>query len=91
MALFMAEFRPRSSLRYLWVDILADNRCLDPSRHFDFLAVVVESVRHHRLRAVFVRSHLLGWEGRGVVELLVVSPVSAAVERKKHDFLSVKI
>lgn len=90
VTLLVAEFRPRSPLCYLWVDILADNRCLDPSRHFDLLAVFIESVRHHRLRAVFVRGHLLGWERRGVVELLVVSPVSAAIERKTR-FLSVKI
>lgn len=60
--------------------MFADNARFDPSCDFDFLAVVVEPVGHHRFRAVFVRRHLLRWERRGVVELLIVSPVSAAAK-----------
>lgn len=78
VALFQTELGPRSALCDLRVDLLADNGRFDASRHFHFLVVIVESVRHHRLCAVFVRCHLLRWERRGVVELLVVSPVSTA-------------
>lgn len=78
VALLQTEFVPRSALCDLRVDLLANNGRFDASRDLHFLAVIVESVRDHRLCAVFVRCHLLRWERRGVIELLVVSPVSTA-------------
>lgn len=78
VALLVPELRPSPPLRDPRVHLLPHHVRLDPPRHLHLLPVVVEPVRHHRLRAVFVRRHLLRGERGGVVELLVVGPVGAA-------------
>lgn len=80
VALFQTEFAPSSSLGDLRVYVLLDNGCADTSGDFDFFAVVVEVIRYDRLGAILVGCDLLRGQSRGVVKLLVVSPVGAAAK-----------
>lgn len=82
VALLQTEFGPRAPLSHLGVDMFPDDSRLDAAGDLHFLVVVVEAVRNHRLRAVFVRNHLLRGESGRVVELLVVGPVGAAEKLK---------
>lgn len=91
MALFEAEFAPCPSLGDLWVYVFLDDGCADSACHFDLFAVIVETVRYDRLGAILVGCDLLCGERGGVVKLLVVGPVGAAVNRKILAFFLIDI
>lgn len=84
VALLEPELGPRPPLCDLRVDVFSHHGRLDPAGDFDFLALVVEAVRHDGLCAIFVRYDLLRGERGGVIELLVVGPVGGAAEKLKN-------
>lgn len=70
------------SLCYSWVDDLLVYGETDSACSLDLLAIIVESPGDDRLGAVFVRGCAWGREfiGGGIIEILIVSPVGAAVK-----------
>lgn len=83
MAFFKAEFGPSATLGHAWIDGFFDNCGADAAGSFDFLPVVIKSVRYHGFGAIFVGGNLLGGKGGGVIEFFVIGPVRAARKMKE--------
>lgn len=60
VAFLKAEFGPRTALGHARIDGFFDNCGADAASGFDFLPVVIKTVRYHGFGAILVGGNLLG-------------------------------